>query len=70
MGLYELTFHNCFNLHEDRISMKEIKMELTEMNGEHYLSTGEMPLPMVSFYPMEIAENIAYKSKEYFFVGY
>jgi len=47
-GLYELTFHNCFNLEEERLHIKTIKMDLVEKNGDaHYLSTGEMPLPMV-----------------------
>lgn len=47
VGLYELTFHNCFNREKDILDISELKMDLIEMNGEHYLSTGEMPLPMV-----------------------
>ena len=52
-GLYELSFHNCFNLKVDakELEIKSLKMALAEENyvdGErHYLSNGDMPLPMV-----------------------
>ena len=52
-GLYELSFHNCFNLklNAKELEIKSLKMALAEENyvdGErHYLSNGDMPLPMV-----------------------
>jgi hypothetical protein len=66
-GLYELTFHNCFNLKESStIKVENMEMHLTEKNflcnslhpissqfqngtcvEAHYLSSGDMPLPMV-----------------------
>lgn len=52
-GLYELSFHNCFNLNvqSKELKIKSLKMALAEVNyvsGErHYLSNGDMPLPMV-----------------------
>ena len=47
VGLYELSFYNCFNRHEEQLAIKTLEMNLVEMNGEHYLTTGEIPLPMV-----------------------
>lgn len=57
-GLYELTFRNCFNLKESStIKVANMDMHLTEKNflynirehksEAHYLSSGDMPLPMV-----------------------
>ena len=52
-GLYELSFHNCFNLNvaSKELKIKSLKMALAEVNyvseERHYLSNGDMPLPMV-----------------------
>jgi len=52
-GLYELTFHNCFNLKEQiSFKMQQLDIKVIEANydaaGEmHYLSSGDIALPMV-----------------------
>lgn len=52
-GLYELTFHNCFNLKEKiSFNLKNLDLKVVEANydveGEkHYLSSGDIALPMV-----------------------
>lgn len=54
VGLYELSFHNCFNRNNEILAIDTLSMKLVEMNGEHYLSTGEIPLPMVNYFPAQI----------------
>lgn len=45
-GLYELSFHNCFNRKRELLPVT-IDMHLTEKNGEHYLGMGEVQFAMV-----------------------
>lgn len=52
-GLYELTFHNCFNAKEDiEFHMSQFHLKVIEQNYDanferHYLSSGDIALPMV-----------------------
>ncbi|EFX74656.1 hypothetical protein DAPPUDRAFT_199743 [Daphnia pulex] len=48
-GMYNLYFHRCFNDEIIPINLTVRKIEVTETNGDNYLSAGEMPLPMLYF---------------------
>ncbi|KZS13991.1 Protein GPR108 [Daphnia magna] len=45
-GMFNLYFHRCFKNNREPIN---ITIEVTETNGDNYLSAGEMPLPMLYF---------------------
>ncbi|KAK2719373.1 protein GPR107-like [Artemia franciscana] len=47
-GLYNLNFHHCVT---DKSSVPPVSLtvEIVEMNGDNYLSAGEMPLPKLYF---------------------
>nr|XP_014342922.1 PREDICTED: protein GPR108 [Latimeria chalumnae] len=46
-GLYNLNFHNCYNLQPGKENAINILVEITEKNPGGYLSAAEMPLPLL-----------------------
>ncbi|MBN3310161.1 GP108 protein, partial [Amia calva] len=46
-GLYNLNFHNCFNMQPAKDSPFNVSVEITERNPGGYLSASEMPLPLL-----------------------
>ncbi|XP_070532349.1 protein GPR107-like isoform X2 [Ptychodera flava] len=48
-GLYNLYFHNCHNLKEEKVQIS-LSVAIEEVNtNENYLSAGEIPLPSLFF---------------------
>ncbi|XP_077986317.1 protein GPR108-like isoform X2 [Glandiceps talaboti] len=49
-GLYNLYFHNCYNLKDNDKKPISLKIEIEEVNpNDNYLSAGEIPLPSLFF---------------------
>ncbi|CAB4056002.1 GPR107 [Lepeophtheirus salmonis] len=68
-GLYGFYFHNCLTpLLSTKVSFD---LKVTEMNGESYLSAGEMPLPSFEFFRIHwiMAALVFLKSLSLFFHG-